>query len=90
VADDVPEDLVALKIETWTASAAVYDLADRPAAPDQDGREQQRSELEAARAARDRLVADLKAHSWWAQQAHSFEADQAVTRAALASRFGAA
>jgi hypothetical protein len=88
VADNVPDDLVALKVAFWAAQAKYRDLARLPAV---SGARRQRhaAELVVARRMRNEVIAELNAHPWWGRQANSFEAEDAVTTAAMAVRHGA-
>jgi hypothetical protein len=82
--DEVPEDLVDLKIAIWAAEARCALLREQLPSAEAGQRERLEAELYLARGSRSKAVASLYAHSWWAAQPSRHRADQAVNGAARA------
>ena len=85
VADEnLPEDLIELKLAFWAADRLCTDIADRAVPSDPDLAAHQDAELHMARTKRAEIVGKLYAHRWWSQQPNRYAADQKINAAAKA------
>jgi len=85
VADEnLPDDLIELKLAFWAADKVCADIADRAVPSDPDLAAKQSAELHMARTKRAEIVGKLYRHKWWTQQPNRYAADQQINAAAKA------
>ncbi|GAA2003432.1 hypothetical protein [Catenulispora subtropica] len=82
--EDLPDDLIELKLAFWAADRLCADIAERAVPSDPGLAAQQDAELHMARTKRAAIVSKLYAHKWWGQQPNRQAADQKITAAAKA------
>lgn len=89
VADEnLPDDLIELKLALWAADRLCADITDRAVPSDPELAAQRVAELHMARTKRAEIIGKLYAHRWWAQQPNRRAADQKVSAAAKARTAG--
>lgn len=82
--EDLPDDLIELKLAFWAADRLCADIAERAVPSDPDLAAQQIAELHMARTKRVEIVGKMYAHQWWGQQPNRYAADQKIIAAAKA------
>jgi hypothetical protein len=82
--EDLPNDLIELKLAFWAAEKLCADISERAVPSDPALAAQQDAELHMARTKRIEIVGKLYAHKWWSQQPNRYVADQKIIAAAKA------
>lgn len=82
--ENVPDDLIELKLALWAADKLCADITDRAVPSDPRLAAQRDADLHMARTKRAEIVGKLYAHKWWRQQPNRSAADQKVSAAAKA------
>lgn len=82
--ENLPDDLIELKLAFWAADRLCSDIAQRAVPSDPDLAAQQGADLHMARTKRAEILGKLYAHRWWSQQPNRYEAKQKIDAAAKA------